>query len=134
MDVQGTESDILVGAGKTLKTGKYVLLETQLVEYNQSVSFSHSIIALMNSFGFRITDIYELHCLPDGRLNEIDILFAKSDDKIFVIDKNGSAYNYKKYKIKGVKISDYFEIQLNSSPPVTLIKKLLKIIFYNMKK
>jgi len=90
IDVQGSEQDILRGAPDSISNARFILLETQLIEYNQKAPVAHEIIRTLENYGFIIADIYELHYLPDGRLNEIDILFARPHDKIFSISENTS--------------------------------------------
>ncbi|MEJ2060054.1 MAG: FkbM family methyltransferase [Gammaproteobacteria bacterium] len=118
LDVQGAEADVLKGALATMEHAKFILMETQLLEYNQGAPLFHSIIELMASYGFQMADVYEFHYLPDGRLNEVDVLFAKSHDPMFCIDRN------KKIN-KKEKTADIFNLCLNMDSPISIIKKLM---------
>ena len=97
LDVQGSEQDILKGGTNSIAKARFILLEAQLIEYNRQAPIAHEIIQTLTSLGFIIADIYELHYLPDGRLNEIDILFARPDDSIFTISSE-PLYDHEKWK------------------------------------
>lgn len=90
MDVQGSEYDIIKGGASSIEKARFVLLEAQLIEYNRNAPLINDIIQLTAEHGFIIADIYDLHYLPDGRLNEIDVLFARKDDPIFSMRHNHS--------------------------------------------
>lgn len=79
MDVQGAEKLIIQGSPDIVKHAKVVILETKILEYNKGAPLIYEIMTLMNGLGYRILDILELHYLPSGELNELDILFVKED-------------------------------------------------------
>jgi len=85
LDVQGSEKDIINGAKLSIKKARFILLEAQLIEYNDKAPLANEIISTLSDIGFMIADIYELHYLPDGRLNEIDFLFARKNDPMLDI-------------------------------------------------
>jgi len=54
MDVQGAEIDVLLGAEKTLKSCKDIILEAQHQEYNQGAPKVKDVIAFMSDIGFEL--------------------------------------------------------------------------------
>lgn len=83
MDVQGAELIILDGAPQTLKTLDYVLLETQLVEYNDKAPLFTEVNAHMDKLGFQMMDLWGMHYFPQtSALFQLDILYARKDSKL----------------------------------------------------
>jgi len=84
IDVQGAEIDVLKGATKTLAGGPFVLLETQILEYNKGAPMMVDVMVHMNSLGYQPCDMFEMHYLPNTQmLNQVDILFAPIGHAIF---------------------------------------------------
>ncbi|MBT6489076.1 MAG: FkbM family methyltransferase [Deltaproteobacteria bacterium] len=84
IDVQGAEIDVLKGATETLKSGPFVLLETQVLEYNKGAPMMADVISFMSSIGYQPCDVFEMHYLPNTQmLNQVDILFAPTGHAIF---------------------------------------------------
>lgn len=119
LDVQGSEIDILNGAKETIKSVRFLLLEVQFLEYNSNAPLAVLVIDFLNQLGFRMYDIFEIHYLPDGRLAEVDILFARSDDSVFSVENTSKALNKNKN-------ADKYSILLNSYSVKDALKKLLK--------
>lgn len=117
LDVQGAEADVINGGTTTISNASYILIETQLIEYNENAPFSHEIIGLMSSLNFKIVDIFELHYLPSGRLNEVDILF-----------KNNNAKNLTKPTTSS-NVSIKYDICLNKESPRKLISQIIRKTF-----
>jgi len=106
LDVQGSEADVLKGGLNTISKANYLLIETQLMEYNANAPFIHEIISLANELDFRIADILQFHYLPDGRLNEVDILFSKKDNPNLILSSSENTVDLRhKYDICNNKIS-----------------------------
>ena len=81
LDVQGAEVDILKGATNTIKDVEFILLELQILEYNAGAPGFTQVNEYMESIGYTINDLYEVHYLPTGHLNEIDFLYARKGSK-----------------------------------------------------
>ncbi len=81
IDTQGSELSILKGGKETLKKTEFVLLETQILEYNLRAPNMLEIATYMEKIGFRVFDLLETHYIPTGELIQIDFLFAKNDSK-----------------------------------------------------
>ena len=88
LDVQGSEMDVLKGAEKTLQRGvEFILIETQLIEYNKGAPMFLTLVNYMDSIGYEVFDIWEMHyqpwakclCSSSGQLSEIDILFIRKN-------------------------------------------------------
>jgi FkbM family methyltransferase len=82
MDVQGAELMILDGAEKTLKDTEAILLETQLLEYNEGAPKIAEVIGWMDKRGFELYDILGIHYLGSGLLMQLDVLFLRKDSKL----------------------------------------------------
>ncbi len=84
IDVQGAEIDVLKGATQTLAKGPFVLLETQVLEYNKGAPMLADVIAYMASIGYQPCDMFEMHYLPNTQmLNQVDVLFAPQGHPVF---------------------------------------------------
>ena len=119
LDVQGSEYDIIKGGGDTIAKARFILLEAQLIEYNNNAPLAHELINALSEYEFIIFDIYELHYLPDGRLNEIDILFARKDDPFLKLSTNHSFENNEDKRIN-------YDICIAKHPPKrSFIRKLI---------
>ncbi|ADI39139.1 FkbM family methyltransferase [Waddlia chondrophila] len=78
MDVQGAEKIILQGSPEVVTHAQVIILETKILEYNEDAPLILEIMNLMQNLGYRALDILELHYLPTGELNEMDVLFIKN--------------------------------------------------------
>jgi hypothetical protein len=81
MDVQGAELLILEGAKNSLKECEFVLLETQILEYNKNAPMFNDVVSYMKSINYITYDFLGWHYLPSGNLMQIDILFIKENSK-----------------------------------------------------
>jgi FkbM family methyltransferase len=79
MDVQGSEMDIMKGSLATIQKAQVVLLELQLIEYNTGAPMFIEMIVFMDSIGFKVYDVIELHYTSDHELIQVDILFMRKD-------------------------------------------------------
>jgi len=66
MDVQGAEMDVLKGATNTLKNCKHLILELQQVEYNKGAPLRDTVIAYVESLGFKLVTPLFCDNGPDG--------------------------------------------------------------------
>lgn len=83
LDTQGSELDILDGAKETLKNNdvKYILIETNIYEYNKSNPTITNIMTFMSDIGYSMYDIWELGYLNNNILMYFDTLFIKNFDR-----------------------------------------------------
>jgi FkbM family methyltransferase len=72
MDVQGAELDILKGARSTLLTVSHVILELQVVEYNEGAPLRDTVIEYMQTQGFTCSGLFSNNG-PDGDYHFIRI-------------------------------------------------------------
>lgn len=86
LDVQGSEMNVLKGAKSLLKTVSYVLLETQLMEYNKNSPKFTQLFKYLNKNSFTLCDMFEIHYSKDGFTREIDFLFVKDHDQMYQND------------------------------------------------
>jgi FkbM family methyltransferase len=88
IDVQGSEKDVIMGGLDVVRNAKIILLELQLVEYNTGAPLIAEMIQFMDSIGFQMTDVTELHYTPNHTLLQIDVLFIRKDlvnkDELYV--------------------------------------------------
>lgn len=66
MDVQGAELDILRGASRCLQTCEDLILELQVVEYNQGAPLKDDVISYLYSIGFQLKTALFSNNGPDG--------------------------------------------------------------------
>ena len=82
LDTQGSELDILRGAWSSLLAPgspcQVIILETKVLPYNWGAPDLSDTIEFMKIVGWRFHDVIELHYLPSGELNEIDVLFVRN--------------------------------------------------------
>ena len=78
IDTQGSESDVINGAHKTLANAKLVLIEVPIMNYNNGAPGFTSYIDLLYNNGFVPTGIDHI-AIRNGILNQVDITFVKSD-------------------------------------------------------
>ena len=65
IDVQGAEFDVLHGALETLQSVKHVILELQVIEFNQGAPLKDTVIEYMDQIGFDCLGIFSNNG-PDG--------------------------------------------------------------------
>jgi FkbM family methyltransferase len=82
MDVQGAELLILDGAKQTLENCEVILLETQILEYNQNAPKVKDVTEYLDKIGFEMNDVCGLHYLPDGTLMQLDVIYIRKDSKL----------------------------------------------------
>ena len=52
------------------------------MEYNEGAPLILETMTFMDQIGFRVLDISELHYLPSGELNEIDLVFVRKESNL----------------------------------------------------
>jgi FkbM family methyltransferase len=83
IDCQGAELDILRGGETMLKNTEVVLLECSFAcEYNKGAPTFVDYITYMNSIGFSVLDITELH-KANNILIQVDILFLRKTSQLW---------------------------------------------------
>lgn len=80
LDVQGAELLILEGATNILQNTEFVILEVSLFRYNQEAPLFSDVIKFMDSNGFHVFDILELHPYDVLHL-QCDILFINKNSE-----------------------------------------------------
>ncbi len=76
IDTQGSELEIIAGGLKTIKKCEFVLLETQNLTYNLGAPKTLEVMNKMDELGFTLFDITELHHIPTGEMQGVDMLFT----------------------------------------------------------
>ena len=87
LDIQGAEIIALKGAVETLKNVEVCLLETSNVEYNKGAPTTSTVLHFMETIGFLVFDIVELHRKgsresPHGIMFQMDFIFVRSGSPI----------------------------------------------------
>lgn len=82
LDTQGSELDILTGAGNLLANTKVVYMEVSIHQYNENAPLIGDVLAFMKEHGFYMFDIGELHYIK-GALAQIDLFFCKKESPLF---------------------------------------------------
>lgn len=84
IDAQGYELEILRGATDILPFVDAILLEVSLIEINKGAPLFHEVVARLDTLGFGVCDIAEIHRRPlDGATNQVDLLFVRHDSQLF---------------------------------------------------
>ena len=86
IDTQGSELNILKGGLKTVLKAEFILLETQILEYNLGAPYFKKVLDYMEKINFKLFDITEIHHLPSGEMSQLDLLFVKSSSKFIKTD------------------------------------------------
>jgi len=83
-DTHGFEEEILLGATKTLQNTTVIIMEVYNFKISGYTLRFHEICALLETLGFRCYDIANpLLRTYDQSLWQMDMIFCRSDDKIF---------------------------------------------------
>ena len=78
LDTQGSELDIIRGGEQTIRNCRYLLVETQLVEYNRGAPFQQEVCAAIHNLGFEQVALVEDHIDKQSTLVQQDILFRNA--------------------------------------------------------
>jgi hypothetical protein len=90
LDVQGAERDVLEGASATLARTEFVLLEASVLQFNADAPLVDELVLSMKDRGFALFDVCDLRRKPNGTLFQLDLLFAKVDSPIRLIENDFS--------------------------------------------
>jgi len=82
IDVQGSERDVIAGGLEVVRGAEVVLLELQLLEYNAGAPMFAEMVVYMESIGFQVYDVTELHYTPRHVLVQLDLLFVHKDSDL----------------------------------------------------
>lgn len=83
LDCQGAEISVMAGGINVIDRAHFVLLETQIQDYNERAPRIAEVIEWMS--GFRLFDIVDFHYNSRGMLIQTDLLFAREDSEFFKI-------------------------------------------------
>ena len=78
LDTQGSELDCIRGGEQTIRNCTYLLVETQLVEYNQGAPFQHEVVESVQDLGFEQVALVEDHWDKQNTLVQQDLLFRNT--------------------------------------------------------
>jgi len=83
LDIQGAEMAALKGATQTLKTVEAVQTEAPIVNYNQGAPSFLDLYVYMESIGFAMFEILELHRDLEGIMLQFDVLWVRTTSKMW---------------------------------------------------
>ena len=78
LDTQGSELDCIRGGEQTIRNCTYLLVETQLVEYNQGAPFQQEVVKAIQDLGFKQVALVEDHWNKQNTLVQQDLLFRNT--------------------------------------------------------
>lgn len=81
MDVQGAEKDIIKGGLPVIQNSKFLLIETQTVEYNKGAPRISEMVHYLHEIGFELIDIFDVIYDRDC-LIQMDVLFINRNIEI----------------------------------------------------
>jgi hypothetical protein len=82
LDVQGSEIDVIRGAKKIIERTDVVLMEMNLLNYNEGAPALNVVIQELDNLGFSVFDICDEHRTHQGILFQIDVIFMRTDSEI----------------------------------------------------
>lgn len=78
LDVQGAEKEIILGGFDIIRGAKAIVLELSVVDFNYGTPQLLEMITFMDSIGFKLSDIIELHYgAQSNMLEQFDTIFTK---------------------------------------------------------
>lgn len=81
IDVQGAEKMVLKGGSDVIQHAEAIILEVNILEYNESAPLMKEMIDYMEEIGFIAHDLLETHYGPYGDLMQMDFLFLRRNSK-----------------------------------------------------
>lgn len=82
VDVQGSELDVLSGAGQKLSQFEVIILEVSLIQMGVAPSF-HEVMQYMHERGYRLYDFLPMYYRPlDNALWQGDAFFVRNDSSL----------------------------------------------------
>jgi FkbM family methyltransferase len=82
IDVQGAELLVLEGGLNTLSRADFVLMEVNVLQYNEGAPMFHDVVAFMNQHNFQIFDCVEFHSFLEYCI-QLDFIFINRKSKLF---------------------------------------------------
>jgi FkbM family methyltransferase len=86
IDVQGAEKLILLGGVDTILSTEVVILEVQLIQYNEKAPLFLEVANLMDTLGFQIIDILEVSYMSPKSycksMINLEVMFVKKNSKL----------------------------------------------------
>ena len=82
IDVQGAEKLVLEGGLKTLQRADFVLMELNVLQYNEGAPMLAEMVAYMEEKGFQVFDCVEHH-QHMGYCIQLDFIFINKRSKVF---------------------------------------------------
>lgn len=79
LDTQGSELDILRGAGECLTHARGLQIECNIRNYNEGAPLLHDTLSFVQDAGFRLYDIAQMHFTRRTELLQIDMLLIRSE-------------------------------------------------------
>ena len=81
LDVQGYELEVLCGSPVMVEKAQVIMTEVSVWQYNQGCPLVGDVFTWMTNHGFVLFDLSEIHRLPGGMLNELDLVFVRQELK-----------------------------------------------------
>jgi len=86
MDVQGAEKIVILGGIDIVAATEIVILETQLIQYNQGAALFLEIANLMDILGFQIIDLVNVQYIitqscPESMIH-LEVMFVRKNSKL----------------------------------------------------
>jgi hypothetical protein len=83
IDTQGYEYQVLKGIEKNMNTLEVILAELNLLDIHKDVKLAGEVISYLDSKGFILYDICELHRRPlDDALWQVDVIFVQKNSSL----------------------------------------------------
>jgi FkbM family methyltransferase len=86
IDVQGAEKAVIEGGIDVILGAEVVILEVQLLQYNDGAPLFLEIANLMDRLGFQMVDMLEIIYSPCKKIINIDIVFFKKTSQLIQTD------------------------------------------------
>jgi len=78
IDVQGTELDVLRGAGALAELVDDILVECSFLELYEGQALAADVVDFLNGWGLRMSGVHNVVATPDGRSAQADLHFSRS--------------------------------------------------------
>jgi FkbM family methyltransferase len=79
LDTQGSEINILKGAGNCLAAAKGIQVECNIRRYNHNAPLFVDVLSFLQSNGFRLYDIIQFHYNSLQGLMQVDLIFIRNE-------------------------------------------------------
>lgn len=78
IDVQGSELDVLRGAGDELRLFEQLFVECSFVELYEGQALADEVVAFLLNLGFRLRGVFGMTYSANGHAVQADLLFSRS--------------------------------------------------------